>query len=226
MNVEYRDYNGAAKLLDSKYKLEWQDVEEVLKAMPLHLKSSDQAGIKGNPIFDPVGTNFYIKNALEQRKWRSNLAIPEEFKAAFGLDVDFVSRGLLSEVQFSNYPFLLNNVLRSEFFVKSKVKFNGEPIEVVVIITKGKMFPASQSTLYFEQAENQLTALEKLGAFTAPIRLVGLLERPGAVVTARWTEYDQPRYSRTILSQRDYACRISDRGSRSRCDIELIRGDS
>jgi len=28
------------------------------------IKASDQTGIQGNPIFDPVGTNEYIKAAL------------------------------------------------------------------------------------------------------------------------------------------------------------------
>ncbi|MEH2284834.1 MAG: hypothetical protein V7K90_26540 [Nostoc sp.] len=63
----------------------------------------------------------------------------------------------------SNYPFLLNNTLRSELFFKAKTEFVGYPTNLVIIVTKALMFPASNSTLYYEQAVNQLTARQCRG---------------------------------------------------------------
>lgn len=222
MLVEYEDFNGAAELLAGDYAGVWGDVEAVLRAMPLHLKASDQAGLQGNPIFDPVGTNAHIKEALGQRGWSSNLAIPSEF-SFLGTDVDFAKRGMLLEAQFSNYPFLLNNVVRSELFSKSEVAFDDDPVECVVIVTKGHMFPASNSTLYYEQAVDQLRELAKYNVFDAPMRVVGLLEQVGEV-TARWTEYHRPRYSRTVTSQVDCTCAVAaGRSARSRCSLRVLR---
>lgn len=135
MLVEYEDFNDAASFLGRKYDSEWTDIFEVLTSMPLHLKASDQAGIQGRAIFDPVGTNAFIKDGLGSRGWSSNQAIPGEF-SFLGTDIDYAKRGLLLEAQFSNYPFLLNNVVRSELFSKSGVAFDGNPVEVVVIVTK------------------------------------------------------------------------------------------
>jgi hypothetical protein len=222
MLIEFEDFNGAAKLLSGKYMDEWSDMEAVLCAMPLHLKASDQARIQGKPIFDPVGTNAHIKGALAQRHWSSNLRIPVEFWF-LGKDVDYAKRGLLLEAQFSNYPFLLNNVVRSELFSKSEVPFDGEPVECVVIVTKGHMFPASNSTLYYEQAVDQLRELAKYKVFDAPMRIVGLQERVGKDVTARWTKYHQPRYSRTVISQLDCTCTVAAGPSaRSPCSLSVL----
>lgn len=44
------------------------------------------------------------------------------------------------------------------------------------------MFPASNSTLYYEQAVNQLTALIKYQVFDVPIRLIGLFEQQNTIV--------------------------------------------
>ncbi|MCK4626154.1 MAG: restriction endonuclease [Phycisphaerae bacterium] len=223
MLIEYEDFNGADSFLKQKYSSEWVDIQEVLTAMSLHLKASDQAGIQGNPIFDPVGTNAFIKEALGMRGWSSNLAIPTEF-SFLGTDVDYAKRGLLMEAQFSNYPFLLNNVVRSELFSKSGVSFDGDPIEVVVIVTKARMFPASNSTLYYEQAVNQLKELAKHDVFDVPMRVVGLKEIIGQGVNACWTEYHASRYSRTVVSQTECSCDIElGRTSRSRCELTIVR---
>jgi hypothetical protein len=69
----------------------------------------------------------------------------------------------------------------------------------LVIITKSGLFPASNSSLYYEQARAQLAAATQFNAFTIPIRLVGLtiksqVDRFDAV----WTEYTD-RTSRTAL---------------------------
>lgn len=223
MLVEYEDFNGAASFFLRKYTREWTDIFEVLTSMPLHLKASDQAGIQGRAIFDPVGTNAFIKDGLSSRGWSSNRAIPAEF-SFLGTDIDYGKRGLLLEAQFSNYPFLLNNVVRSELFSKSGVVFDEDPVEVVVIVTKAHMFPASNSTLYYEQAVDQLRELAKHDVFDAPIRVVGLKERVAQDVNARWTDYHATRYSRTVVSQIKCLCGIDQgRTARSRCKVTIVR---
>lgn len=119
MQIRCKDYNEAGAVLGEHFSAEWRDIEAVLKAMPLHLKPSDQKSIKGRPIFDPVGTNEHIKSRLIAGNWRANIPIPSEL-TFLGTDVDFAKAGVVAEVQFSNYPFLLNNLLRSELFFKEK----------------------------------------------------------------------------------------------------------
>ena len=105
MRIEYEDYRGAADRLSGQYSGEWADIEEVLSSMRLHLKASDQANIKGSPIFDPVGTNAFVKEELANRGWSSNLPIPDEF-SFLGTDVDFAKRGLLLECTLSEHDTL------------------------------------------------------------------------------------------------------------------------
>lgn len=190
--------------------------------MPLHLKASDQAGLQGNPIFDPVGTNEYIKRELLQIQWRANIPIPDKFKF-LGTDVDFLKNGLLIEAQFSNYPFLLNNTVRSELFFKARTQLGNSDVDSVGIITKAHMFPASNSTLYYEQAVKQLTELASHNVFDVPIRLIGLFEDRNQDVPVTFTEYENPRYSRTVVNRETRQCRISSgRSSRSRCALRII----
>ncbi len=84
------------------------------------------------------------------------------------------------------------------------------------------MFPASNSTLYYEQAVNQLSALAKYNVFDVPIRLVGLFENFKPNIPIIWTEYKQQR-SRTIINQQNRNCNIS-RGasSKSRAVLTFI----
>ncbi|MBC6421058.1 MAG: hypothetical protein GDA43_25880 [Hormoscilla sp. SP5CHS1] len=119
--------------------------------MPLHLKASSQAGLQGYPIFDPVGTNEYIKTELVNLGWKPNISIPKQYNF-LGTHIDAGKAGAIVENQFSNYPFLLNNTIRSEFFFKAETRFSGSATKLVIIITKAHMFPASNSTLYYEQA--------------------------------------------------------------------------
>lgn len=197
MELEIKDYNDADLLIDNNYSAEWGEIANVIKNMPLHIKASDQAGKQGLAIFDPVGTNAHIKNEMETIGWLANKKIPEKYKF-LGTDIDFVKSGVLVEVQFSNYPFLLNNLLRSELFFQAKTKFATSKTDLLVIITKGHMFPASNSTLYFEQACNQLDALASNNVFDIPIRLVGLMSPISDEVPCNWSTYDDPRYSRTV----------------------------
>lgn len=224
MIIQIADFNASEKVIPTLFDTQWAQLERLLKRLPLYVKASDQAGIQGNLIFDPVGTNESIKNQIGKLTgWQRNLLIPPEF-SFLGTDVDFVSGGLLVEVQFSNYPFLLNNTIRAELFYKSKALFAGMPIEAAVIVTKAKMFPASNSTLYFEQARSQLEALIKNKVFDVPIRLVGLFERVGGSIPTVYTTYTSSRYSRTVASRQKVRCRILAGASpRSRCSLMLQR---
>jgi hypothetical protein len=222
VQIQFTDFNGADDLFASTYRDEWQDVDEVIAGMPLHLKASDQAGLLGNPIFDPVGTNAYLKNALVTRNWLTRVPIPSAF-AFLGTDVDFVKSAVLGEAQFSTYAFLLNNVVRSELFAKSQLAIAGAPIRAVMIITKAHMFPASNSTLYYEQARNQLNELARNHVFDVPMRLVGLFETPGTTVDGVWTSYHASRYSRTVVTSTKMRCEtLNPRRSGSRCAIRVI----
>ena len=178
----------------------------VLETMPLHIKASSQKGIHGNPIFDPVGTNEYIKRELVNLGWKTNVPIPKEYNF-FGQDVDCAKKGVIVEFQFSHYSFLQNNTLHSELFFQAETIFSNSITKLAIIITKAWMFPASNRTLYYEQAVNQLTALTQYKVFDVPIRLVGLFESINTTVSSVWTEYQGQR-SRTIKNQQSCQCQI------------------
>jgi hypothetical protein len=125
--------------------------------------------------------------------------------------------GIVIEAQFSNYPFLLNNT--AELLYKSKVLMADAPIEALIIITKAHMFPASQSTLYYEQAANQISELARNNVIELPIRLVGLFADIGTQ-QAIFTNYHAPRYSRTVVERSERQVRIAaGRNPTSRCRI-------
>ncbi len=121
MQLQVTDFNNAGNIISGNSSQEWKEIQNILLEMPLHLKASDQAGLQGNPIFDPVGTNSYIKEKLVSQKWAANISIPVEY-SFMGTDVDFGKSKIIIEVQFSNYPFLLNNILRSELFFQGHIK--------------------------------------------------------------------------------------------------------
>ncbi|MEG4502844.1 hypothetical protein QUA81_05830 [Microcoleus sp. F6_B4] len=62
--------------------------------MPLHIKASRQAGCLGNAVFDPVGTNEYIKTELLKLGWLAKIQIPPMYRF-LGTDVDFGSAGAI-----------------------------------------------------------------------------------------------------------------------------------
>ncbi len=71
---------------------------------------------------------------------------------------------MIAEGQFSNYPFFFNNVFRTHVFYKSGIEFPAiGALKGAVIITKARLFPASNSTLYYEQALKQMNFLIKVG---------------------------------------------------------------
>ncbi|EAZ90458.1 hypothetical protein CY0110_26562 [Crocosphaera chwakensis CCY0110] len=207
IQIEVTDFNNSNFLINSQFNNEWNVIQTTLTSMPLHLKASSQSGIEGNPIFDPIGTNEFIENNLVREGWSSHIPIPKAYQF-LGKDIDCGKSGVILEFQFSNYPFLLNNLLRSELFFKSKIHLNSQVTNLVIIITKGKMFPASNSTLYYEQAVSQLTALTKYKVFHVPIRLVGLFEEFEQNINIVWSIYEKQR-SRNIIEQKQGQCIIS-----------------
>lgn len=196
MLLQSMDFNGADTLFNNSHAGLWKELEETLSNMPLHLKASDQSGKQGSFIFDPVGTNEAIKSSLASKGWVGNVPLPNDFRF-LGTDVDFVKNDLLVEAQFSNYPFLLNNIVRSELLYKAQHGMPAQKIKVAIIITKAHMFPASNSTLYYEQAVNQVRELARNSVFDIPVRLVGLFSNIGQA-DAVYTEYSAARYSRTV----------------------------
>jgi hypothetical protein len=219
MNLAVTDYNEAAKIFAKTSAKEWTELETILQELPLCLKPSDQKGRRGNAIFDPVATNAFIREMLRARfAWVTNIPISAEY-SFLGLDFDAGKNGVMLEVQFSNYPFLLNNMLRGELFYKGHFAIGTRATTVAVIVTKGGMFPASNSTLYYEQAKKQLDALAKNRVFTVPLRLVGLMSPTKGSVKALWTAAGA-RYSRDLSSQRKVVCEIQPGGA-LRCRIEI-----
>lgn len=221
MNLILSDYNGAEKTFEKTSRREWTELQDVLQRLPLCLKASDQAGKQGSPIFDPVATNAFIRDKLNaDHGWATNITIPAEY-SFLGTDIDAGKNGVMVEVQFSNYPFLLNNMLRGELFFQGKFKLGSRSTDAVVIVAKGQMFPASNSTLYYEQAKRQLDALAKNQVFRVPLRLVGLMSPVKDGVPAVWTD-GGARYSRDLSKQRNVVCDIRP-GLGGRCRIAVQR---
>lgn len=221
MNILVSDYNGADGILQDRSLQEWNELETVLQALPVYLKASDQAGRQGRPIFDPVATNAFIRDRLRgNHGWETNILIPPAY-SFLGTDIDAGKSGVMVEVQFSNYPSLLNNTLRAELFFQGHFQIGSRQTEVAVIVTKGRMFPASNSTLYYEQAQNQLNALARHQVFRVPLRLVGLVIPAAENLPATWTDYGA-RYSRDMSNQHEVRCDIQEKAG-GRCRI-AIRG--
>lgn len=216
MDLKITDFNASETIFGKTHAREWREVEAALRRMPLHLKASDQYRKQGSLIFDPVGTNAYIRTTLGPHAWQA-ANIAQEF-AFLGIDVDFAKSGVILEAQFSNYPFLLNNLLRSELFFRERVPFAGAPLTAVIIVVKAAMFPASNSTLYYEQALKQLNGLAMYRLFSVPLRLVGLFSPIQRGVQAVFTTYSAARYSRTINKHVGIVCDISS-GRGERCKI-------
>jgi len=216
MQLKCIDFNGAGEAIADRFHEQWDDLSRVMSDMPLHLKASDQKGIQDRAIFDPVGTNEHIAAQLAPRGWQSGIPIPSDFKFV-GTNIDFGKCGVIVEVQFSNYPFLLNNMLRSDLFFRNNTIFHEKPTHLVILVTKSGMFPSSNSTLYYEQAIDQLSAFAKYNVFAVPMRLVGLFEAVGQI-EATWTEYSARRYSRTVVERSQRQFQIS-KGRGGRCRI-------
>ena len=194
MDFVYQDFNVATAYFAGAGAQEWSDIDGILRQLPIFFQASQQAGIGGSPIFDPKATNAFLATASTALGWRM-IPVPAGL-TEFGMDWDGGKGASLAEWQFSNYPFLWNNVIRSEAVYKGSVTLQG-----LIIVTKSGLFPASNSTLYYEQALAQIQAVTSFGAFGIPIRLVGLTVLPGtATVNATWSSYSG-RYSRAAVTQ-------------------------
>lgn len=221
MQVKFTDFNNADILLATLFHAEWREIESILELMPLYLKGSDQSGKQGQAIFDAVGTNEYLKASLITSTWLSNVQIPPEFNF-LGTDIDFYKSGIIVEAQFSNYPFLLNNLLRSELFFKAETQFGEDVPRLLIVITKAHLLPASNSTLYYEQAISQIKALTTHNVFAIPIRVVGLTAEVGVSVSAQWTDYHAKRYSRTVVSRKQVTAQLTFKSTKlGRCTISF-----
>jgi len=82
------------------------------------------------------------------------------------------------------------------------------------------MAPLSESpvlgqALYYEQAQEQLKNLAKPGVFELPIRLVGLSEPRGKIVSCLFNTYSDPRYSRALSSAEPKQCLVDGTGARA-----------
>ncbi|MEM7674498.1 MAG: hypothetical protein AAF449_00695, partial [Myxococcota bacterium] len=187
--------------------LEWNELESVITAMPTFFQASQQAGIEGRMIFDPKATNNYLTKEVAKLGWQS-IPVPPNL-TEFGTDWDGGKQSVLAEWQFSNYPFLWNNVIRTEAVYNARMQLPhvGE-VSALVVVTKCGLFPSSNSTLYYEQARAQLETVTDLGAFSIPIRLVGLSVPLGIEdIEAVWSTYPG-RYARHPDEQRVVRCRV------------------
>lgn len=200
MDFLVEDFNGADAYYAAGGAAEWADLKDVVNRLPLYLQASQQAGIGGRPIFDPKSTNAFLTTEAKSKGWNS-IAVPNDL-TEFGTDWDAGKGSTLAEWQFSNYPFLWNNVIRSEAVFKGKMKLGGlKLIQALIVVTKSGLFPSSNSTLYFGQAKAQLQGVMKFGTFSIPIRLVGLTIPDAATeVEVIWSEY-AGRYARDTLKQ-------------------------
>ena len=199
MQFELTDFNGFGRVAPLPLV---REIEVALEGLLLPVKASDQAGKQGRLIFDPVGANEAIKTALAGQGWSQRPRIPREW-SAFGVDVDFDKQGVLVEVQFSNYPFLSNNVMRANLFFAERVALpEVGAVKCAVVVTKAKLFEASNSTLYYEQAVRQIQLLLTSASIHLPLRVLGLMAERGAIAPAVFTSYHTSRQSRTVLQQR------------------------
>ncbi len=68
MQLQVTDFNNADTVIQTRFANPWRELETILATMNLHLKQSDQAGIQGSLIFDPVGTNEFVKTRLRRHE--------------------------------------------------------------------------------------------------------------------------------------------------------------
>ena len=200
MHYEVADFNGAQQYFNGPGSPRWRELDAVVSQLVPHFQPSDQADRVGEPIFDPKGTNAALTATAASFGW-SKVPVPANLKS-FGLDWDGGKGTVLAEWQFSNYPFLWNNIIRSEAVFQSRARLASlaGPVEALVIVTKSGTLPASNSTLYFEQAWAQIDTVTNLGVFQLPIRLVGLTVDGNATsLDVSWNQYSG-RYSRLATS--------------------------
>ncbi|RDI46151.1 hypothetical protein [Nocardia mexicana] len=201
MEFEIADFAGASEFFEGEGSGEWAEIHAVLDKCSLQLQPSDQAGKGHRPIFDPKATNRELTDAAALHGWKS-IPVPKELQM-FGSDWDVGKQTTLVEWQFSNYPFLWNNIIRTQGVYRSKIQLSGmSGVEAMIIVTKSGKLPASNSTLYYEQARAQIKTVMDFLEFTLPIRLVGItLDSLARSVEAVWNTYANNRYDRVPRSK-------------------------
>ncbi len=189
---------GATEYFADSGSDEWKEIAKIIHDLLPSFQASDQSGIQGLPIFDPKATNLALSAAATSMGWRQ-VPVPGALRA-FGDDWDSGKNGILAEWQFSNYPFLWNNVIRTEAVFQQNIPLVGlQKTRALLIVTKSGIFPSSNSSLYYEQAKAQLDAATALKVFNIPIRLLGLsIPSKTASFDAIWTTY-VGRTSRTVV---------------------------
>lgn len=208
MNFSIKDFNNSDLFFSNPLNASlWSELETTIKSLVLQVKKSDQAGKQGELVFNPVGTNSALEEMLQPLGWEK-IPLPGNY-AFFGLGIDFGKMNVCVEAQFSNYPFLLNNALRSEVLFRDKVPLvGGHEMQALVIITKRKHFPSANSTLHFEQACEHLTGLSTHRLFSIPVRLIGLDTDNDSRVNALLSEYSTSRYSREVRTQEEIELQV------------------
>ncbi|MFI5684031.1 hypothetical protein [Streptomyces sp. NPDC051636] len=209
MHFEVRDFFGAEEFFEYEGRQEWGEIEDVISRIDLQLQPSGQEGLNGQAIFDPKATNKILTENAAKYGW-SKIAVPEPLRA-FGNDWDAGKNSVLAEWQFSNYPFLWNNINRSQVVAGNGwtlAGMNSRP-KALIIVTKSGCLPASQSTLYFEQATAQMEAVFSALELDLAIRLVGLkIPANSTRITASWNVYSG-RTSRSVISVESRVFRVA-----------------
>ena len=200
MRLKSANFNDVGTLLSGEFSAEWTEIETAIRGLPLCMKLSQQEGKEEELVFDPIATNRLITDALVGLGW-AKVRIPKK-QACYGKGIDFGKRSVLVEVQLSNYPFLTNNVVRADVLRRSKTSLAGGVPDAIVIITKVGKLPSQNSSLYFEQACDQMKLAEDVRLFEIPIRIVGLSEDAATRVHGKRTEYGG-RTSRKVKKQQD-----------------------
>lgn len=186
------------------------EIESVLKRMKLPVKYSQQKGKHHKLVFDPIAANEFISAKLGAKGWQK-IDIPDAM-SALGVDIDFGKQGIWGEAQFSNYPFFINNIVRASVIHKKGTALPPMgKVESVVIVTKCGMFDSANSSLYYEQAVEQLRFLDSEKMIPVPVRIIGLSVPRETRVAAQVVAY-AGRTSRTVKSKEDIWCEIGSKG--------------
>lgn len=216
MQYDIADFNGANIYFSGPGAAHWSEIQECLDDLVPQFQPSDQAQKKGTLIFDPKQTNAILTKEAADRGW-NKVPVPNDLNY-FGHDWDAGKESILVEWQFSNYPFLWNNIIRSEaVFDSGRIvpPLTRKP-EALIIVTKSGSMPASNSTLYFEQAKSQIDAVTGLNVFDIPIRLAGLTVRENRTSLEIDFNTYEDRYSRSPINTDRTSKTISWKPNKSR----------
>ncbi|MFD8937802.1 hypothetical protein ACFV0R_21520 [Streptomyces sp. NPDC059578] len=222
MIFDVADFFDADDYFATEGAQEWADMEYVLEGLQLQLQPSGQAGLDGRAIFDPKATNRILTAGMAAHGWHK-INVPTSLRA-FGTDWDAGRNAVLAEWQFSNYPFLWNNIIRSQVVARNGWQLNGmsSAPRALLVVTKSGCLPASQSTLYFEQGKAQMESVLSALDLNLAIRLVGLtIDEHASFVTASWNGY-AGRTSRSVITAEEMDFQV-EWSSRSRVDGMVAR---